>query len=127
MISLFIKRALDRRDLTIFGDGSQTRDFVYVGDVARALISGSRRDFEGDVFNVGRGIPTSVLDLAQAAIRCCASTSDIVHAAPRAGEITHSYADVTAIREHLDFEAEVALDKGLRITLDWMRGESASE
>lgn len=124
VISLFIKRALDGRDLTIFGDGSQTRDFVYVGDVARALISGSRRDFVGDVFNVGRGLPTSVLDLAQASIRCCESASDIVHAAPRAGEILHSYADVTAIREQLDFEAKVALDEGLKVTLDWMRSEN---
>lgn len=121
VISLFIKRALDGVDLTIFGDGTQTRDFVFVGDVSRALILGSQKGFQGDVFNVGRGQPTSVLELAQASIRICESSSSIVHAAPRAGEILHSYADVTAIREQLGFVADMPLESGLAMTLDWMK------
>jgi UDP-glucose 4-epimerase len=122
VISIFADRAMAGRALTIFGNGEQTRDFVYVGDVSRAVVRACLGD-EGDraVLNIGTGKETTVNDLARAIVRLCGSGSEIVHAEARAGEIARSVAAVDRAQEILGFSADVALDDGLRETLDWVR------
>lgn len=121
VISIFIGRALAGEPLTIFGKGDATRDFVYVADLVAALVkglfSGPR---SGEVLNVGTGLPTSVAELAKAVVAVTGSASPIAELPPRAGDILHSRADATRIREALGWTAGTPLADGLRETAAWL-------
>jgi UDP-glucose 4-epimerase len=122
VISIFINRALQNLPLTIFGDGTQTRDFVFVGDIARMLAKAALSDTLGfSLANLGTGSATSVTQLAQEVVRLCQSTSTIQYGPARAGEIKHSLAAINQAREQLDYAPEVALAEGLEQTVQWYR------
>ncbi len=127
-IPAFISRAIAGEPITIFGDGKQTRDFVFVEDVARAnllaagvLSAAGRGAPPFAVYNVGGGRSISILELARVIIRATGSSSRIVHADPRPGDVRASRADVSLIRRDLGFRAEVALPEGLRRTIEAFR------
>jgi UDP-glucose 4-epimerase len=120
VISIFADRAQAGRPLTIFGDGSQTRDFVYVADVVRAITAALGDGNSRLVANVGTGGEITVLELATAIVDLAASAgsrSTIDHAPQRAGEILKSRARVDRLRDHLGVIAETKLVAGLRATL----------
>jgi UDP-glucose 4-epimerase len=117
VISIFADRARAGRPLTLYGDGSQTRDFVYVGDVVRAIIAGLGDGGDRVVANVGTGREITVLELARTIVELCGGKSTIDHAPPRAGEILKSRARVDRLREALGVVAETSLVDGLRETL----------
>jgi UDP-glucose 4-epimerase len=117
VISIFSDRARAGRPLTIFGDGSQTRDFVYVGDVVRALVAASGDGSSRVVANVGTGGEITVLELARTIVELCGNKSVIEHAPPRAGEILRSRARVDRLREAFGVVAQTKLVDGLRATL----------
>jgi UDP-glucose 4-epimerase len=122
VISIFIHRALQNLPLTIFGDGSQTRDFVYVGDIARMLTKACLSYQLGfSLANLGTGSATSVTQLAKEIVRLCNSTSTIGYGPARVGEIKHSLAAIDQARELLDYAPEVALAEGLEHTVTWYR------
>lgn len=122
VISIFADRAIAGKILTIFGDGSQTRDFVFVGDVARALVRVSLSDdADGEIFNIGTGVESTVNELANLMVELCDSRSSIEHLSQRPGEIRRSVADVARARSLLGVESRVGLGEGLRQTLDWLR------
>jgi UDP-glucose 4-epimerase len=117
VISIFADRARAGRPLTIFGDGQQTRDFVYVGDVVRAIAAALAHPAPFVLANVGTGRETSVLDLARAIVELAGAHVPIEHAAARAGEIVKSYAKVDRLRDTLRVVAATHLADGLRATL----------
>ncbi|HEU0034856.1 MAG TPA: NAD-dependent epimerase/dehydratase family protein [Kofleriaceae bacterium] len=117
VISIFADRAKAGRPLTIFGDGSQTRDFVYVGDVVRAIVAALGDGNSRLVANVGTGGEISVLELARTIVELCGNASAIEHAPARAGEILKSRAKVERLRDRLGIVAETRLVDGLRETL----------
>ncbi|WP_297491565.1 SDR family oxidoreductase [Thermococcus sp.] len=119
VISIFINRALAGEPLVIFGDGKQTRDFIYVKDVVKAniLVAESRRA-NGGVFNVATGRKTSILELAMKVIEITGTTSSIIFDKPRPGDIRHSLADISEIKK-LGFEPEWSLEEGLEKTVEW--------
>jgi UDP-glucose 4-epimerase len=118
VISIFADRAASGRDLLIFGDGEQTRDFVYVGDVARAVCDAAFADTPGFVVaNIGTGRFTTINDLARTVVDLCGGKSQIKHAEPRAGEILRSHAAVDRAAQLFGFRAETKLADGLRETL----------
>jgi UDP-glucose 4-epimerase len=120
VISIFADRARAGAPITIFGDGQQTRDFVYVADVARALcaaVLGPAGDRE--VFNVGTGTELTVRALAEQVVAMCGGRSTISHAPARAGEIYRSVAAVDALAAALGVRAETPFEHGLRETLRW--------
>ena len=117
VISIFADRAKAGRTLTIFGDGQQTRDFVYVGDVVRALVSAAQDGNSRLVANVGTGSEITVLELARTVVELCGGTSKIEHAPARSGEILKSRARVDLLRDRLGVVAETRLVDGLRTTL----------
>lgn len=123
VISIFMQRALDGQEITIFGDGEQTRDFVFVGDVSSAICRAASKDFCGDVFNIGTSKETSVNQLAETIVRACDSTSAVRHAPPRKGEILRSNANIEAGRVGLGFAPTISLEDGLRQTLAWFRDD----
>jgi UDP-glucose 4-epimerase len=103
----------------IFGDGSQTRDYVYVGDVARATLAAVGQ--AGGVFNVGTGIETSVVDLFAACRTVAGVEVEAEHAPARAGELQRSVLDPGLAANVLGWRPETTLDEGLRAT--WRSGE----
>jgi len=104
---------------TIFGDGSQSRDFTFVGDVVQAnLLAASASELSGArVFNVGAGGATTVTELAWHIIRAVGAPLEPEFAPPRAGDVAHSKADASAAARDLGFRASVTLDQGLLRTL----------
>jgi UDP-glucose 4-epimerase len=117
VISIFADRAREDRTITIFGDGAQTRDFIYVGDVVRALVAALGDGPKQLVANVGTGREISVLELARTIVDLSGQGSAIEHAAPRAGEILRSCANVERLRDALGVTATTGLAEGLRATL----------
>ncbi len=122
VISIFINRALAGEPLVIFGDGKQTRDFIYVKDVVRAnlLVAESKRA-NGKVFNVATGRETTILELAMKIIEITGTTSSIVFDKPRPGDIRRSVADISEIKK-LGFEPAFSLEEGLKKTVEWYQG-----
>jgi len=117
VISIFADRAKAGLPLTIFGDGSQTRDFVYVGDVVRALAAAVADGNARTVANVGTGGEITVKELAKTVVELCGNRSTIGHAEPRAGEILKSRAKVDRLRDTFGVVAQTKLVDGLRVTL----------
>ena len=123
VISIFLDRAAQRQPLTIFGDGTQSRDFVYVGDVVEAIYAALfADDVTGTAINVGTGRATTVNDLANESLAAMSVEAEVLHEAPRPGEIKHSRARVQRARELLGFEASTPLLEGLTRTAEWARG-----
>jgi UDP-glucose 4-epimerase len=121
VVAIFLGALVRGETATIFGDGSQTRDYVYVGDVARATTSALGS--EGGVFNVGTGRETSVVDLYELCALVAGSDTPAQHAPARLGELQRSFLDTTRAAESLGFAAMVDLEDGLRATWDWVTKE----
>lgn len=121
VISIFCARIAAGLPITIFGDGRQTRDFVYVGDVVTALLAGmALRPANAAVFNVCTGVPTSVEALAELIADLAGKTVDIRNETARAGEIRHSLGAPTLADRVLGLSARVPLRAGLGKVLAWM-------
>lgn len=104
----------------IFGDGSQTMDFVYVGDVARANILAAKSDTDARVLNVGSGVETSLLELAETLLKIMGSDLSVEHGPERTvNAVRRRLADVTSAQRELGFEARVGLEDGLTKLVKW--------
>ena len=123
VISIFAERIRRGAAIEIFGDGGQTRDFVYVGDVVAALLASMQlKPADAPVFNVCTGTATSVLDLACLIAELAGWPLDARHAPRRAGEIRHSTGSPELSRTALGLTEFVALREGLRHVLNWLGG-----
>lgn len=119
-VPIFLREALANRPLTIFGDGGQTRDFVFVKDVAAANVFAATTPGMTGVYNVGYGGQITVLNLARRIIGLAGSQSEIRHAPERAGDVRHSRAGVDALF-NAGFRPVGSLETGLAATLDYFR------
>ena len=115
--------------LVVYGDGSQTYDFIHVTDVARSNVRAMAADTSDQFFNVGRGIPTSIKEFAEAIMRVSGRNPGIEHRpAPAArGFVTHRVGSTEKARRLLGFEASVDLDEGIRRLLRARGIEPAAE
>jgi UDP-glucose 4-epimerase len=110
----------------ILGDGLQTMDFIYMGDIARSNMLAAESELTDVVFNVASGTETSLLGLAQMLLRVMDSDLPVEHGPARAvNGVTRRLADTELAREQLGFEAEVDLEEGLTRLVEWWRGEKA--
>jgi UDP-glucose 4-epimerase len=121
VVAIFLSRIRDGVPATIFGDGSQTRDYVFVEDVVRAFMAAVGAD--GGVFNVGTGIETSVRELWQGCTDAAGVAAEVAHDAPRLGELQRSSLDPGRAERALGWRAEVDLPGGLLRTWEWIREE----
>ena len=121
VVAIFLSRIRDGVPATIFGDGSQTRDYVFVGDVVRAFVAAVGAT--GGVFNVGTGIETSVRELWHGCTGAAGVAAEVAHDAPRLGELQRSSLDAGRAERALGWRAEVALRDGLLRTWEWIREE----
>lgn len=125
VVAIFCNRILDGKPLTIFGDGQQTRDYVYVGDVARAVFLGATRQLpaadrvDARSFNVGTGVGTSVTELAERLRVVSGSAAKVVFAPSRPGEQMESFLDCAKAGAILGWRPEVTLSDGLASTFAW--------
>jgi UDP-glucose 4-epimerase len=121
VVAIFLG-ALARGDQArIYGDGLQTRDYVYVGDVANATTAALGQD--SGVYNVGTGRETSVVDLYALCAQVAGSDIPAEHAPARLGELQRSFLDPTRAAQSLGFTAMVDLENGLRATWEWITKE----
>jgi UDP-glucose 4-epimerase len=124
-VPIFMQQALAGAPLTIYGDGLQTRDFIYVKDIATANIFATTTPGLNGVFNVGYGGQITVLELARRILALAGSRSEIRHLPERAGDVRHSRANVDALHG-AGFQPVNSLDAGLQETLAYFRRQPAA-
>ena len=120
VIAIFCGKVLDGGTAIIFGDGLQTRDYVYVDDVVEANLRAAETDTTGPV-NIGLGQEKSVLDIVEVLKQHAPNGFEPEHAPERPGEVQHIALDPSRAREELGWKAKVELDEGLKRTLDSLR------
>ncbi len=116
VIAIFCGKLLAGESATIFGDGKQTRDYIYVGDVVSAMLAAGASDLGGP-FNVGTGVQTDLLELAATLRDVSDRPFEVEHAPERPGEVRHIALDASRAREDLGWSAEVDVRSGLERTL----------
>jgi UDP-glucose 4-epimerase len=119
VVAIFLERMALGEPTTIFGDGSQSRDFVYVGDVVASLLAAATRG--GGPYNVGTGGGTTVAELHAACSRVAGSDAEARHEAARLGDVRRSELDASLIGRELGWRPRVSLDEGLARTWAWMK------
>ena len=131
VVAIFCNRILAGKPLTIFGDGRQTRDYVYVGDVARGVFLGATQHIppaarlDARAFNIGTGVGTSVIDLARLLQEAAGSSAETLFAPKRQGEQQESFLDASKARSNLGWEPLVSLSEGLSKTFAWSESQHA--
>jgi UDP-glucose 4-epimerase len=111
------------RQPTIYGDGAQTRDYLFVDDAVDAFVRATEKG-GGLLMNVGTGVETSVLDLYESLARLTGCSEPPNRAPARTGELTRSALDPGRAAIHLGWKPWTALDDGLALTVDWFRAVS---
>ena len=118
VITKFIERIEQKIPLTIFGDGSQTRDFVFVQDIAAALLLASEnKSANGQVFNIGTGKASTIKSLAEVLLSLTGSKVELQFESQRSGDIKHSYGDISKAKKMLGYAPQFSLADGLKILL----------
>ena len=131
VVAIFGSKLLAGEPLTVFGDGEQTRDYVFVGDVAAANVAATRWStptvgaLDNLAFNVGTGVETSVNDLARTMIAASGGAGEIRTAPARPGELLRSAVAWDKAREEMGWRPAVTLADGLKRTYDWLAEEAA--
>ena len=120
VIAVFTYNALEEKECTVYGDGNQTRDFVYVADVVDACLEVIKKEVNG-IYNIGSGKETSVLDLIRTLTVSTGQELKYKHAPARSGEIQRSVLDAKKALNSFGWQAAVSLEEGLKKTLAWVK------
>jgi len=116
-ISIFLGKFKEGKPITIFGDGEQTRDFVFVEDVVTAnILAATQPAAAGEILNIATGLATSINQLVNSIKQASHRESPIIYAAARAGEVKHSRANTEKARKILGFRPQTNLKDGLLLT-----------
>ena len=122
VISKFTKLISQKKSPTIFGTGSQTRDFIYVKDVVNAnILAMKAKNTKAESFNIATGSAISINELFKVLKSVFKSDIEPIFEPEKIGDIKYSFADVSKAKEHLDFEAETSIETGLKKTIEWYR------
>ncbi len=126
VIPVFIRRILSGEELVIYGDGSQTRDFVFVTDLADGLVRAAEAEGAGgEVFQLASGVETSLNQLVELLGSVSGRQFEVRQAPPRAGEIQRNYSLIGKAHERLGYQPQVQLEEGLRQTWEWFTSSSS--
>ena len=123
VIAKFINAFLDNGKLIVYGDGEQSRDFTYVDDVVEAnLIAAScSSDNSGEIFNVAAGKMITLNRMIEILKAIFKQNPKVIYTDPRPGDVRHSLADVSKLRERLNFVTKVSFEEGLKKTVQWYK------
>ncbi len=117
VIPIFFNRIREGKPLTIFGDGKQSRDFVFVGDVVQAnILAATQPAAIGQIFNIATGQATDVNQLVSIINRVSRRENQVIYAEPRAGEVRHSKANIEKARRILGYVPRISLEEGVALT-----------
>lgn len=129
ILSIFSTRILNNNDIEIYEDGFESRDFIYIDDVVEAsILALNYQNINGEVFNVGSGIATTVLDVAQQLKNNFNSKVNITITKKfRLGDIRHNFADISKLKTILNYHPTNSFESGLRKFVDWVKGQEIQE
>ena len=128
VISLFISALVDGRQPTIFGDGEQSRDFTYVANVVDGVLRACRAPgVAGRSINVATSRRVTLNQLFATLKELVGASVEPLYAEPRPGDVRHSQADISLARQALGYEPSVSFEEGLRLTLEWYRGQARGD
>mgnify|MGYP000587826808 FL=1 len=129
ILSIFSTRILNGNDLDIYEDGEETRDFVYIEDAVDATILGiEKEEANGNIFNVGSGVSTRVLDVANTLKRLYNSEINItVNGEFRLGDIRHNFADLSKLKDILGFTPKYNFERGITEFVNWVKTQEVME
>jgi nucleoside-diphosphate-sugar epimerase len=116
---IFIKAMLTGKSITILGDGSQTRDFTYVGDIVRANLLAAEKPVEGEIFNIGGGSNRSLMDVLKILERVSGIQPKLEYRPAEKGDVKDTWADTRKAKSLLDFEPQFDVAEGLRRQFEW--------
>jgi len=119
VVAKFFKDILTEGGITIDGDGNQTRDFIYVDDLCRAILLALESDVAGEVFQIATGVETSINELAAIVQEIVGRGVKVNYGPPRQGDIRKNYSAVSKARAVLGWEPSMALRQGLELTWEW--------
>jgi UDP-glucose 4-epimerase len=131
VVSIFVSRLLANEKLTVFGDGRQTRDYVFVRDVARANVLATSvtlpatGEFDAPAFNIATSVQRNVLELADAVGQVMGQKPELEFAPPRPGELFRSALDISKAKAVLKWAPEWKFDDGLRLLVEWFEKEGS--
>jgi UDP-glucose 4-epimerase len=124
-VPIFARRLMDGKPVTIYGDGGQTRDLIYVGDVVRANLAASEHpNAPGQVFNICTGDETRIIDLIEVLMDLFPNAPAPEFGPTRAGDIYRSLGNPRKAAELLEFKSQTSLSDGLKAVVDWMKAEN---
>lgn len=119
VVPRFLKQALSGGSIVVFGDGRQTRDYVYVDDVVTALVAAATaQNVNRSIINIGSGREITILDLIAHMERVTGKRANVIHNAEKSGGVPHLAAEISKARELLGFRPEIDLEAGLRLTIE---------
>lgn len=122
-IPIFVRRLVAGESVTIYGDGKQSRDFIFVKDVVHANLLAASSDSAGEAFNICTGHETNLLDLLEELSEVSPHQPEVHFEPPRPGDIYRSVGDPKKAGDALGFRAETSLANGLAQTIEWMRNK----
>ncbi len=117
----FIKAILEGKEIYIFGDGTQTRDFTYVGDIVEGTILAAESEVVGEVFNLGGGSRIMLKDAIKTIENIINKEAKIVYREYQKGDMKHTYADITKARKYIGYNPKVKLRYGLEKEVEWIK------
>lgn len=121
VVAIFTDHVLKGEAISIQGDGEQTRDFIYIDDIIAANLAAIDKG-DGGIYNIGMGKAISINELASTLQQVSGKQIEIHRTAPRQGDIRHSHFNVQAAKEALNWEAQISLPDGIKMTLDYYSG-----
>ena len=121
VIAKFTRRILNGKELIAYGDGTQTRDYINVTDICSAIKLSLEKNVGGEVFQIGTGKETSVLQLIEILKSVSGVDPKVKHKPPRKGEIIRNYIDNSKARKILGFVPKVKLEEGIREVFEWFK------
>lgn len=124
VVAKFIRRAMEGKTLEIYGDGKQTRDFIYTEDLVDAIYKAATKEqVGGEIFQIATNKETTVLELTESLVNQLKKAGikeiDVQHADPRVGDVRRNYSDTSKAKELLNWESKTSLDLGLNSTIEW--------
>jgi UDP-glucose 4-epimerase len=127
VVAKFCKDVLATGKVTLDGDGEQTRDFIYVGDLCKAILLAFESRVSGEVFQIATGIETSIRELALMAQQATTRNVELLSGPARRGDVRRNYSSVDKARTLLGWEPQTRLLEGLRATWQWFQSYGASQ